>query len=76
MPHVSIKHFPAELTQEQKKDLSDAITIAIVIQDALQCDEKVISIAMEAIAPQDWSAVVYQPEIEAKHQHLIKQSDY
>jgi 4-oxalocrotonate tautomerase len=74
MPHVSIKHFPAEITQEQKKDLSDTITIAI--QDALQCDENVISIAMEAIAPQDWSAAVYQPEIEAKQLHLIKQPGY
>ncbi|MDO6708101.1 tautomerase PptA [Photobacterium sp. 1_MG-2023] len=74
MPHVSIKHFPAELTQEQKQGLSDAITTAI--QNALQCDEKVISIAMESIPPQDWSAAVYQPEIESKHQHLIKQPDY
>jgi 4-oxalocrotonate tautomerase len=74
MPHVSIKHFPAKLTQEQKKNLSDAITTAI--QDALQCDEKVISIAMEAIAPQDWSAAVYLPAIEAKHQHLIKRPGY
>ncbi|MGI2030190.1 tautomerase family protein [Endozoicomonas sp. ALE010] len=74
MPHISIKHFPAKLSQEQKKELSDAITI--IIQDALQCDANVISIAMEAIAPQDWSIAVYQPEIEVKQQHLIKQPRY
>ncbi|PNQ54169.1 4-oxalocrotonate tautomerase, partial [Vibrio agarivorans] len=46
MPHISIKHFPKALTQEQKNYLSEMITITI--QDVFQCDKSVISIATEA----------------------------
>ncbi|EKO3894512.1 MULTISPECIES: tautomerase family protein [Vibrio] len=74
MPHVSIKHFPVELTLKEKKDLSDIISSSI--QSALQCSEDVISVSMEEVVPEDWAMDVYQPEIEAKRQYLIKQPNY
>ncbi|KAB0458875.1 tautomerase family protein [Vibrio kanaloae] len=74
MPHISIKHFPAELTLQERKDLSDVISSSI--QSALKCSEDVISVSMEEVVPEDWTAEVYQPEIEAKRQYLIKQPNY
>ncbi|MBC3621706.1 tautomerase family protein [Vibrio metschnikovii] len=74
MPHVSIKHFPVGLTLKEKKDLSDIISSSI--QSALQCSEDVISVSMEEVVPEDWAMAVYQPEIEAKRQYLIKQPNY
>ncbi|PKQ71414.1 tautomerase family protein [Aeromonas sobria] len=74
MPHISIKHFSAELTRKDRKDLSDVISSAI--QSALQCSEDAISVSMEEVAPEDWTTDVYQPEIAAKRQYLIKQPNY
>lgn len=74
MPHVSIKHFPFELTLKERKDLADAISSSI--QSTLQCSEDVISVSMEEVAPQNWAADVYQPEIAAKRKYLIKQPNY
>lgn len=40
MPHVNIKHFPVELTEERQVDLATAVTAAV--QNASSCDEEVI----------------------------------
>ncbi|GEM77478.1 tautomerase family protein [Vibrio sagamiensis] len=74
MPHISIKHFPKALTQEQKNYLSEMITITI--QDVFQCDKSVISIATEAIEQSDWGILVYEPEIEKKQKNLVKKPNY
>lgn len=74
MPHVSIKHFPVNITEKQQSVLSEAITTAV--SNALNCDVGVISIAMEAVSQMDWSVKVYEPEIEAKLQLLIKKPNY
>lgn len=61
MPHVSIKHFPASLSDEQESELVAALTRAV--QDAFGCDEGVISIALEPVEQEAWNELVYIPEI-------------
>jgi 4-oxalocrotonate tautomerase len=73
MPHVIIKMYPGR-TEEQKKKLVKAITDSIVkIVDA---DEKVISIAVEDVSPEEWAEKVYRPDILEKKDTLYKKPGY
>jgi amino acid adenylation domain-containing protein len=74
MPHVSIKHFPTPLTQQQQGELVNAISAAV--REAFGCNEEVISIAMEPIPPSEWQSEVYEPEIEARSHLLAKTPRY
>ncbi|GII54392.1 hypothetical protein Pth03_27810 [Planotetraspora thailandica] len=74
MPHVSIKHFPADLTKEQETALVGALTEAVRM--AFGCDEGVISIALEPVDPGAWQERVYQPEIIERRHLLRKQPAY
>ncbi|WP_055477902.1 tautomerase family protein [Sphaerimonospora mesophila] len=74
MPHVSIRHFPAELTPEQESSLVAAVTRAV--KDAFGCDEGVVSIALEAVEPDVWNEQVYLPEIVARSHLLRKTPNY
>jgi 4-oxalocrotonate tautomerase len=74
MPHVSIKHFPAELSEEQQRELVDSVTGAV--RRAFGCDEGVISVAIEAVPEQDWDERVYQPEIIGRRDLLRKVPSY
>ena len=74
MPHISIKHFPAELTNEKKHELMNRITQAI--RKTFDCNESVISISLEAIQPEVWQEKVYQPEIKDKWHMLCKIPNY
>ncbi|KDM93308.1 tautomerase PptA [Photobacterium galatheae] len=74
MPHVSIKHFPVSISSEQKTMLVENINQAVT--EALGCSKEVISISLESVQPDDWQQAVYQPEIDAKSQYLIKTPNY
>lgn len=74
MPHVNIKHFPVSLSEEEQSELVRAITAAV--GDAFGCDEKVISIALEPVAKDDWTEQVYVPEIEQRRDLLAKVPNY
>jgi len=74
MPHVNIKYFATPLSNEQQTDLVQAITAAV--RDAFHCDEKVISIALEPIAPEAWNERVYVPEIVNRKALLRKTPGY
>ncbi|MDF5753554.1 tautomerase family protein [Spongiactinospora sp. TRM90649] len=69
MPHISIKHFPAELTQEQENALLATVTDAVT--SAFGVDEGVVSISLEPVRPESWHELVYQPEI-IDHRHLLR----
>jgi|TARA_B110000881_G_C18314408_1_gene383555 4-oxalocrotonate tautomerase len=73
MPHVNIKHFPS-LSEEQHVALSTAITNAVT--QVIGCDEGVISIAVEPVAPEQWQEQVYVPEIINRKETLIKTPNY
>ncbi|MER5641332.1 tautomerase family protein [Kitasatospora sp. NPDC002227] len=74
MPHVSIKHFPVEVTEEQSARLVAAITAAVT--ENLGCEEGVISIALEPVDPADWQDQVYTPEITDRRHLLRKLPNY
>lgn len=73
MPHVLLK-LASGKTENEKKDL--ALAIANAIKDALQCDDKFISVAIEDVAAADWMEKVYGPEIVEKHAMLVKRPGY
>ncbi|MCA8959090.1 MAG: tautomerase family protein [Planctomycetes bacterium] len=69
MPHVIVKLWPGK-SQDQKQQLTDAITIAV--RDELDCGEDSISVAFEEIGHQDWKERVYEPDIVGKAGNLWK----
>ncbi|MDX6741637.1 tautomerase family protein [Actinocorallia sp. A-T 12471] len=74
MPHVTIKHFPASLTDAQEADLVAAVTEAI--RAAFGCSAEVVSIATEEIPSEEWHSRVYVPEILRRDHLLRKTPDY
>jgi amino acid adenylation domain-containing protein len=74
VPHVNIKHFPVELTEERQAELVAAVTAAV--QNAFSCDEEVISIALEPVEKDVWNDRVYIPEIINRKELLRKAPRY
>ncbi len=74
MPHVNIKLYPIEVTEEQQASLVTALTKAL--QDNLGCSVDAVSIALEAVEPADWKEKVYNPEIIGRRDLLLKLPNY
>ena len=74
MPHVNIKHFPKPLNEEQQAQLAAAITQAV--KTAFQCDEGVVSIALEPVEKEAWNERVYAPELVNRKSLLLKPPNY
>ncbi|POU02091.1 Tautomerase PptA [Escherichia sp. ESNIH1] len=74
MPHIDIKCFPRDLTDEQKTALSDDITAAIVRH--LNSKESSVSVALSQVQPEDWKAKVWDTEIAPQREALIKKPGY
>lgn len=74
MPHVNIKHFPRNFTDQQKKHLAEAITT--VVMEHFDIYEGAVSIALEPVAEPDWNETVDSPEITGRQHLLIKAPNY
>ncbi|GAA3747381.1 tautomerase family protein [Salinactinospora qingdaonensis] len=74
MPHVNIKHFPREFTEEQRQRLSEQITQLIL--DNFDTYEGAVSIALEPVAKADWKETVVGPEITERQHLLLKAPNY
>ncbi len=74
MPHVNIKHLPAELDERRESALVSEITEAV--KSAFGVDEGVISITLESVAPEVWQEQVYVPEIINRRELLRKVPKY
>lgn len=74
MPHVNIKHFPVEMTQDQKSALVEAVTAAALA--AFRCPEHAISIAVEPVEADAWKDTVYDPEIMGRQEILLRRPGY
>lgn len=61
MPHVEIRHFPAELSDSAKQRLATDIVEAVV--RAFGVGESAVSIGLENIDKADWQERVYGPLI-------------
>ena len=73
MPHIIVKLWPGK-TDQQKADVTDAIVADVT--RILGFGEHSVSVAMEEIAPADWKAKVYEPDIVARRDRLTKEPGY
>ena len=73
MPHVDIKCFPRELTDEQKTALAADITEVLIRH--LNSKESAVSVALTQVEPDAWQAV-WDSEIAPQMAQLIKQPGY
>ncbi|MFB7508628.1 tautomerase PptA [Streptomyces broussonetiae] len=74
MPHVHIKHFPKDLTDEQRQRLAEAVTTVVV--EHFGTYEGAVSIALEPVAPEAWETRVTVPDVQGKAELLIKEPHY
>ncbi len=73
MPHVVVKLWPGK-TEGQKRELAEAITRSVT--SILGYGQEAVSVAMEEVAPADWTAKVYEPDISGQADRLYKKPRY
>lgn len=73
MPHVDIKCFPRELTEEQKTALAADITDVLIRH--LSSKDSAVSVALNQVEPGDWQQV-WDSEIAPQMEQLIKKPGY
>ncbi len=74
MPHVAIKSFPREFSEEEKQALADEITEVIMRRFGSKTES--VSVALSHVAPDHWKKIVYEPEIIECAASLIKKPGY
>ncbi|MFC6064167.1 tautomerase family protein [Streptomyces ochraceiscleroticus] len=74
MPHVNIKHFPKDFTEEQHHRLAEAVTT--VVMEHFGVHDGAVSIALEPVAKADWNESVGVPELTDRRHLLIKAPNY
>ncbi|CCD87141.1 conserved protein of unknown function [Bradyrhizobium sp. ORS 285] len=73
MPHVIVKLYPGR-TEQQKQALAKALTEAVT--RTLGSSEDSISVGIEDVAPNEWTAKVYGPDIIDKASTIYKKPGY
>ena len=73
MPHVDIKCFPRELTDDQKSALAADITEVLIRH--LNSKDGAVSVALTLVEQSDWQKV-WDSEIAPQMAQLIKKPDY
>lgn len=73
MPHVDIKCFPRELSDEQKTALAADITEVLIRH--LNTKDRSVSVALNQVQESDWQQV-WESEIAPQMDKLIKKPGY
>lgn len=73
MPHVIVKMYPGR-TEQQKRQLAEAIVKDVVA--VVGGSEGSVSVAIEEIAPAEWTEKVYEPDIQRNWDKLYKKPGY
>jgi len=73
MPHVIVKLWPGK-SAEQKARLTEAIVRDVT--SILHYGDESVSVALEEVAPDDWTEQVYKPDILGKWDQLTKEPGY
>ncbi|MGB7799780.1 tautomerase PptA [Buttiauxella sp.] len=74
MPHITVKHFPRELTDEQKQAL--AADICDVLKKHFNSTDESLSVALTPIQKDRWKEDVYDKEIAPALDTLAKKPGY
>lgn len=74
MPHIDVKFFPQELSEEQQQAL--ARDLCSVIQNHLGSKESSVSVALEQVPADRWKAQVYDVTIAPQLETLAKKPGY
>lgn len=74
MPHVDIKYFPRELTEEQRQAFAD--DLAEVVIKHLASKPASVSVALQEVQPDDWKAQVWDTEIAPRMETLARKPGY
>lgn len=74
VPHINVKHFPQDFSDDQEQRLAQALTAVVVEQ--FEVPDGAVSIALEAVERDDWDDAVVAPEITGRGELLIKHPDY
>jgi len=73
MPHVIVKLWPGK-SAEQKARFTEAIVRDVT--SILHYGDESVSVALEEVAPDDWTEQVYKPDILGKWDQLTKEPGY
>ncbi len=73
MPHVIVKLWPGK-SDAQKAQLTEAIVRDVT--SILHYGDESVSVALEEVAPDDWTEQVYKPDILGKWDQLTKEPGY
>jgi 4-oxalocrotonate tautomerase len=73
MPHIVVKLWPGK-SEAQKRELSAAIVRETC--RILNYGDQAVSVGIEEVAPDAWTARVYEPEIRDKWSTLSKAPGY
>jgi 4-oxalocrotonate tautomerase len=73
MPHVIVKMYPGR-SEQQKRRLAEAIVKDVVA--IAGGSEDSVSVAIEEIAPAEWTEKVYKPDIQRNWDRLYKKPGY
>lgn len=74
MPHITVKHFPRELTDEQKEAL--ATDICDVLKKHFDSKDASLSVALIPVEAERWKEEVYDTEIKPALDTLAKKPGY
>jgi 4-oxalocrotonate tautomerase len=73
MPHISVKLYPGR-SEQQKSRLAEQIVKDVVA--IVNCEEKVVSVAIEEVKPDAWPEKVYKADILSNWDRLYKKPGY
>lgn len=73
MPYVVVKLWPGK-SEQQKQRLAEKIVQDVMT--VLNYGEESVSLAIEEVKPEDWTAKVYEPDLQAKWKTLYKKPGY
>jgi 4-oxalocrotonate tautomerase len=73
MPHVIIKLLSGR-TGQQKARIAEEVTKAVMATTGN--GEDAVSVAIEDVAPGEWTEAVYKPDILGNWDHLFKKPGY
>jgi 4-oxalocrotonate tautomerase len=73
VPHVIVK-LQTGRSEQQKAKIAEDVTRAIMASAG--CSEEAVSVAIQDVAPSDWTETVYKPDIMGKADMLYKKPGY